>query len=61
MTVLAGVLQALMATLFLIHGLLMIAPPKAIMRRMREQGRAPDFSDSFRVFIGALEVLGAGG
>jgi uncharacterized membrane protein YphA (DoxX/SURF4 family) len=61
MTVLTWFLQALMATLFLVHGLLMIAPPEAIMRRMREQGRAPDFSDSFRVFIGACEVLGASG
>lgn len=59
MVPLSWVLQGLMAALFVVHGVLMVAPPERIMRRMREAGRAPSMPRSLLIFTGVAEVLGA--
>jgi len=61
MDILAWVLQALMAALFLVHGALMVVPPEAIMRRMRARGREPSFSPGLRIFVGLAEVAAGAG
>ncbi len=55
MSVFLWVLQAALAIVFLLHGLMSLAPPKA-MRRVLEQG---PFSFGFIQFIGVAEILAA--
>lgn len=55
MNVFLWVLQVALAVAFLLHGLLSLAPPKA-MRRIMEQ---TPFSLGFLRFIGVAEVLAA--
>jgi uncharacterized protein YjeT (DUF2065 family) len=50
-------LQVALAVVFLLHGLLSLAPPKA-MRRIMEQ---TPFSSGFLRFIGVAEILAAFG
>jgi uncharacterized membrane protein YphA (DoxX/SURF4 family) len=52
LSIVAWVLQALLALVFLAHGILYLFPPA----RMREQGGLPA---GFRIFIGIAEILAA--
>jgi uncharacterized membrane protein YphA (DoxX/SURF4 family) len=60
--VIAWVLQALLAVVFLLHGILYTFSPEPMVRSMREQGQwPPAIPSSFRVFIGVAELLAAVG
>jgi hypothetical protein len=60
MNIVAWVLQVLLAAGFLLHGILYLAAPEALVSRMRQQGGwPPSIPTGFRMFIGAAEILGA--
>jgi uncharacterized membrane protein YphA (DoxX/SURF4 family) len=56
----AWVLQAVLALVFLFHGILYTFAPEALVRSMREQGQwPPTIPVWFRLFIGVAELLAA--
>jgi hypothetical protein len=58
--VVAWILQALLAIVFVFHFVLYALSPAALTRTMREQGQwPPAIPDGFRRFIGIAELLGA--
>src|SRR6266568_309464 len=62
MNTVAWVLQALLALVFLLHGILYAISPEPMVRGMREQGGwPPPIPDAFRRFIGVAELLAAVG
>jgi len=60
--IVAWVLQAVLALVFLFHGILYTFGPEALVRSMRERGAwPPAIPYSFRMFIGVAELLAAVG
>jgi len=58
----AWVLQAVLALVFLFHGIVYTFGPEPLVRSMREQGGwPPSIPSSFRVFIGVAELAAAVG
>lgn len=58
--VIAWVLQALLALVFVFHFVLYAISPERLTRGMREQGQwPPAIPEGFRRFIGVAELLGA--
>ena len=58
----AWILQALLAFVFLFHGILYVFRPEPLVRPMREQGKWPPAIPTwFRTFIGVAELLAAVG
>jgi putative oxidoreductase len=56
MNIALWILQILLATLFLWHGWLFVAPPAAVLEVMNAQ-----FAPWFRIFVGVAETLAAVG
>jgi uncharacterized membrane protein YphA (DoxX/SURF4 family) len=62
MNVVAWVLQAVLAVVYVLHGTLYAVSPEPLVRGMRDQGRwPPAIPDSFRRFIGIAEYAAAVG
>jgi uncharacterized membrane protein YphA (DoxX/SURF4 family) len=58
----AWILQALLAVVFLLHGIMYALSPEPMVRSMRDRGAWPPAIPSwFRVFIGVAELLAAVG